>query len=312
MDREAFIQALTFPEKDLILAFLRKFSQRRDIYIVGGSIRDFLLGRPIYDLDIALDEEPSVLAEFLARVLHYTPILLSEEFGIYRLAKGRYTIDLTLYRGKDIEEDLRERDFTLNALALPLRCLFEGPFEIFDPLGGFQDLQSGIIRAIGEKNILADPLRILRGYRFLAQGYGSLETKTRTYFQRYRNSLTFVAPERINLELKYILLSHNSFVAFKAMIEDGVFEVIFPEFEVCKGLPQPTYHHLDVFWHNLEALKGAEEILKNPKTFLSLEEIPEEFQEEDFILTVKLASLFHDLGKGYTFAQGEDKITFYG
>lgn len=312
MHRKAFLQVLTFPEKDLILAFLRKFSQRKDLYIVGGAIRDFLLGKPIYDLDLAIKEEPSVLAHFLAKSIHYTPIPLSEEFGIYRLAKGKYTIDLTLYRGRSIDEDLKERDFTLNALAVPLRCLFEEPFEIYDPLGGLQDLQKGIIRAIEEKNILSDPLRILRGYRFLAQGYGYLESKTRVYFQKYRDKILLVSPERINLELKYILLTDKSFLAFQSMVEDGVFEIIFPEFELCKGLPQPSFHHLDVFSHNLEALKMTEEILKNPKEFLPLEEITQEIQEEDFILTVKLASLFHDLGKGYTFEDGEERITFYG
>lgn len=310
-DRERFLNLLSFPEKEPLLSLLRKFSQRRDLFIVGGAVRDFLLGKKITDLDLAVKGEPEKLQLFFSKVLTYTPITLSPEFGIYRLSKGKYTIDLTLYRGNTLEEDLKERDFTLNAMAIPLYSIFEGPLKIFDPFNGFEDLKRGIIRALGEKNLIDDSLRILRGYRFFSQGYGEIESKTRLLFKKHKEGLSFCAKERIQLELKHILLSSKSFFTFRLMDEDGLFEIFFPEFNTCKGMPQPSFHHLDVFFHCLESLRWAEVILSEPKKYLCIEEVPPYFEEEDFIITVKLSSLFHDLGKGYTFQEGEERITFY-
>lgn len=307
-----FIELLTFPEKDRLLAHLRKFSHREDLFIVGGAVRDFLLGKKIADLDIAVRYDAYALQQYLAEVLCFSPVSLSEEFGIYRLAKGGYTLDLTQYRGETIEEDLKERDFSFNAMAIPLKGLFEGPFYLYDPFKGYPDLQKGIIRALGEENIKKDPLRILRGYRFYALGYGHLDEKTRRYFQAQAHKLLLIAPERLSMELKYILLSDKAYLAFKAMAEDGVLEILFPETIPTKGLPQPSFHHLDVFSHNLEALRWSEILLKDPKKYLGLEEIPKVFNEEDFVIAVKLGSFLHDLGKGYTYGESEERITFYG
>lgn len=267
-DKALFIELLTFPEKDRLLSQLRKFSHREDLFIVGGAVRDFLLSKRITDLDIAVKYDIYNLYQYLAEVLSFSPVPLSEEFGIYRLAKGGYTLDLTLYRGETIEEDLRERDFTFNAMAIPLEGLFEGPFYLYDPFYGYSDLQKGIIRALGEENIKKDPLRILRGYRFYALNYGYLEEKTRVYFQNQAQKLLLIAPERLSMELKYILISDKAYLAFKAMDEDRVLEILFPEIIPAKGLPQPSFHHLDVFAHSLEALKWSEIILKEPKNIL--------------------------------------------
>ncbi len=311
-DKALFIELLTFPEKDRLLSQLRKFSHREDLFIVGGAVRDFLLSKRITDLDIAVKYDIYALYQYLAEVLSFSPVPLSEEFGIYRLAKGGYTLDLTLYRGETIEEDLRERDFTFNAMAIPLEGLFEGPFYLYDPFYGYSDLQKGIIRALGEENIKKDPLRILRGYRFYALNYGYLEEKTRVYFQNQAQKLLLIAPERLSMELKYVLISDKAYLAFKAMDEDRVLEILFPEIIPAKGLPQPSFHHLDVFAHSLEALKWSEIILKEPKKYLGLNEIPEIFNEEDFVIAVKLGSFLHDLGKGYTYDESEERITFYG
>lgn len=310
-DRERFFALLSFPEKERLLSFLRKFSQREDLFIVGGAVRDFFLGRKITDLDLALKDDPERLQLFLGEVLSYTSVPLSPDFGIYRLAKGKYTIDLTLYRGKTLEEDLKDRDFTMNAMAIPLHGLFQDPFRVFDPLGGLRDLKEGLICAIGERNLLSDPLRILRGYRFFSQGYGEIEEKTRLLFKKHKDLLFEVAPERIQMELRHLFLSSKTFLSLSLMEEDGVFEILFPEFNPCRGMPQPTFHHLDVFSHCLESLKWAEIILSDPKRYLPLSEVPPDFKDEDFILIVKLSALFHDLGKGYTFERTEERITFY-
>jgi poly(A) polymerase len=155
-------------------------------------------------------------------------------------------------------------------------------------------------------------LRILRGYRLFAKGYGLLERKTREWFAKHAKSLKHSAPERILHELELILLTERAYEAFCFLDEDGVLEVIFPEIKTCRNVPQPEYHHLDVWGHMLESLKWAEAILKNSEAYLGRSLSKDLKEDKDFIISVKLASLFHDLGKGYTFKQTEEGIVFYG
>lgn len=309
---DKFFSLLDFPdrEKDLLISFLRKFKARKDLYIVGGAVRDFLIGKKIVDLDIAVGEEVERLIFFAKEYLKYHFVPLAPELGIYRIAKRRNSIDFTYFRGKTIEEDLEARDFTFNAIAIPVRSLFEDTLKLIDPFKGYKDLVDGVIRIIGERNILEDPLRILRGYRFFAQGLGEIEEKTREYFGLHREVLLSCAKERILQELIYILTSEKTYLTLKLMEEDGVLEVLFPVLRKTRGVIQPGFHHLDVYGHLLESLKWAEEILKNPERYLGLEKT-ENFLREDTIISVKLASLFHDLGKAYTF-EIRDRITFYG
>ncbi len=307
-----FFDLLNFPskEKELIISFLRKFKNRKDFYLTGGSVRAIFTLESISDLDLTVKEDIDFLVSFAKDYLGYKFVPLAPDLGMYRLAKGRNTIDFTSFRGSTIEEDLRERDFTFNAMAIPVRSLFESKMELIDPLLGYRDLKNKIIRAIGEKNIIEDPLRILRGYRFFASGLGEIEKNTRFLFQKHKRLISICAKERILQELLYILISENTYKTFKLMDEDKVFDEIFQYMEKTKGVPQPTFHHLDVRDHLFESLKYCEDIIKNPEKYLGLKKT-NKFLEEDFIISVKLATLFHDLGKAFTF-DIKDRITFYG
>jgi len=282
------------------------------MFIVGGAVRDSLIGKCFNDLDLVVERNPEGIAKKLAKDLGFAFVELSREFGIYRVANPWTVIDISLQRGGSIEEDLKLRDFTINAMAIPVRSLFEDRAYFIDPFLGYVDLKEKRVRAIAEENIVADPLRTLRGYRFFAQGYGLLERKTREWFAKHAKSLILSAPERILYELELILFTDRAYEAFVLMDEDGVLEVIFPEINPCRNVPQPEYHHLDVWGHMLESLKWAEAILKDPEAYLG-RSLPKDLKEDkDFIISVKLASLFHDLGKGYTFKQTEERIVFYG
>ena len=309
--RNKFFCLLNLPNKERVISFLRKFKNRKDIFIVGGAVRSLWTEEKIQDLDISVKEGASELAYFASKYLNFHFVPLSQEFGIYRIAKKNYTIDFTDFKGSDLNEDLRSRDFTFNAMAIPLNSLFENRLTLIDPFSGLEDLKKGHIRIIGEKNVLEDPLRILRGYRFFANGLGNFTEETQKIFIKHKNKLLLCAKERVLQELTYILLTSKTYETFKLMDEHGVLEVIFPEIKICKGVPQPTFHHLEVWEHMLESLKWAEKILQNPEKFLD-PPLPSDLINEDFIISVKLASLFHDLGKGYTFEKKEDKITFYG
>jgi len=310
--RNKFLNLLDFPqkEKDLIISFLRKFKNREEFYLTGGSVRALFTSEKITDLDLTVKENVVDLVLFAQKFLNYHFVPLSPEWGIYRLAKGKNTIDFTSFRGETIEEDLKKRDFTFNAMGLPVKALFENRFLILDPFSGYKDLKEGVIRAISEENIIEDPLRILRGYRFFAYGFGKIEEKTRNFFRIHKQKINRCAKERILQELLYILNSNKAFETFKLMDEDNLLTEIFPHWEKAKGIPQPTFHHLDVKDHLLETLRWTEKILENPQKYLEIEKT-DEMEDEDFILSVKLAGLFHDLGKAYTF-EIKERITFYG
>ena len=308
--RSNFFALLKFPQKELIISFLRKFKNRKDFYLTGGSVRALFTSEDIVDLDLTLKEDVISLVFFAKKFLNYHFVPLAPELGIYRLAKNKNTIDFTSFRGETIEEDLKKRDFTFNAMAIPINSLFENKFLIFDPFLGYKDLKEKIIKIIAEENIIEDPLRILRGYRFFAYGFGEIESNTRKLFQIHKSKINRCAKERILQELLYILTSSKTFETFKLMDEDSILKELFPYIEKTKGIPQPSFHHLDVGDHLFESLKWAEEILKNPKTYLGIE-MREKIKEKDFIISVKLASLFHDLGKAYTY-EIKDRITFYG
>jgi len=300
------------PDKERITHLLFDLSKTEKMFIVGGAVRDSLIGKCFNDLDLVVERNPEGIAKKLAKDLGFAFVELSREFGIYRVANPWTVIDISLQRGGAIEEDLKLRDFTINAMAIPVRSLFEDRAYFIDPFLGYVDLKEKRVRAIAEENIVADPLRTLRGYRFFAQGYGLLERKTRKWFAKHAKSLILSAPERILYELELILFTDRAYEAFVLMDEDGVLEVIFPEINPCRNVPQPEYHHLDVWGHMLESLKWAEAILKDPEAYLG-RSLPKDLKEDkDFIISVKLASLFHDLGKGYTFKQTEERIVFYG
>ena len=290
---------------------MRKFQYREDFFIVGGAVRDFFLGKKIFDLDLAVGEEVEDLVFFAKDFLGYHLVPLAPDLGIYRLAKGENSLDFTEFRGKTIEEDLKARDFTFNAMAIPVGSLFSDNLKVVDPFYGYQHLLEGKIQLIDEINVIEDPLRVLRGYRFFAQGLGEIEKETKRIFQVHKNLVLSCAKERVLQELIYILLSDKTYDTFRLMDEDGILVELFPFFEKTKGIKQPGFHHLDVWGHLLESLRWAEEIIKDPKRYIGLEKT-QDFTKEDFIISVKLASLFHDLGKAFTLGMNEERITFYG
>jgi len=310
--KQRFFLLFDSPKKGKIKDLLFDLAKAEDIFLVGGAVRDSLIGRAFNDLDLVVKRNSEGIAKEIARQLGFAFVELSREFGIFRVAHPSTIIDIGVQRGSSVEEDLKARDFSMNAMAIPIRSLMEDGAYLIDPFLGYLDLKEGRVRALFEENIVDDPLRTLRGYRLFAQGYGILEDETRKWFSKHAKSLIVCAPERILYELELILLCERAYETFCIMDEDGVLEVIFPEINACRDVPQPEFHHLDVWGHMLESLKWAEEILKNPEVYLGVR-LPKSLKtDRDFVISVKLASLFHDLGKGYTFQQTEERIVFYG
>ena len=166
-------------------------------YLVGGSIRDFLMGKPFKDRDIVI-KDAEKYALNLAEKLDTTFITLDAENKIYRLVlkdKENY-IDIAEQRGNTIEEDLYQRDFTINAIAYDLKY-----DQYIDVTGGIRDIESHIIRAVKEENFIDDPLRILRAFRFMATTGFEPDKKLLVMLKKHINLIQKPAKERVHDEI---------------------------------------------------------------------------------------------------------------
>ena len=171
--------------------------------LVGGAVRDALLNRlpEQPDLDLVVSADALGLTRRLSRELGGSCVVLDETRDIARLVLKGWTIDIARQEGSSLEDDLWRRDYRLNAIALPL----EPAGQLIDPTGGLEDLAQGQLRAICEANLRADPLRLLRGLRLLAQIPLQLEATTAQWIHQLRDRLSEAAPERILAELQKLV-----------------------------------------------------------------------------------------------------------
>ena len=177
--------------------------------LVGGSVRDGLLNKlsPKPDLDFVIPISATKFSENLSGKINATFIKLDEKRDIARLVINGWTLDFARQVGENLKDDLLRRDFRINAIALKLK---EKP-EIYDPIGGMNDLKNNKIVAISEKNLLDDPLRLLRGFRLMCELDFELEQKTKRFLKNNVEKLNNVAPERIKMEiLKIVNAKWNS------------------------------------------------------------------------------------------------------
>ncbi|UPT72891.1 MAG: hypothetical protein M0D55_13335 [Elusimicrobiota bacterium] len=212
------------------------------VWLVGGAIRDAALGRPVADLDLACADARGLAAR-LARAFKATLVTLDEENAVYRLAltpaRGRtlVQIDVAGLQGKTIEEDLRRRDFTINALALPL----DGSSEFLDPRGGFADLKARVVRAEIESNLDDDPLRLLRAFRVAAQLGFTIEKKTLKAVAARAQRAADPAPERIAAELLAALAVPGASGVLRGLDAAGILTVLVPELADARSCAEDYY-----------------------------------------------------------------------
>lgn len=266
--------------------------------MVGGATRDNLMGLPMNDFDLATSAYPDEVKKLFRKVIptgikhgtvtvHYK----NHEFEIttFRVeseyANRRHPDNVTFTRS--ITEDLKRRDFTVNAIALNLATS-----ELIDPHKGQEDIKKKIIRAIGNPadRFNEDGLRLLRAVRFTVQLDFSLEKETRDALNTCGGNLSHVSQERIRDEFTKILQSEKPSKAFLLMEETGILPIFLPELSRCRGISQKGFHDFDVFDHSIYSCDGA----------------PRES------LVLRLAALLHDLGKPESLAFDEMKIpTFH-
>jgi len=287
-------------------------------YLVGGAVRDWLWRQHISDdVDIAVTQVSAVtVAKGLAEALNGRYVLLDPDNGIHRVvlletdsSSPVKTLDIADALGNDIACDLARRDLTINAMAVDLQTgLLKDPFE------GEADLTHRRIAMVSEANLVDDPLRLLRVFRFMAAlGAATIDEQTLAAVTQHRQLLTKPAGERLSVEWLKLLSAPESFETVQTMGQSGVLEVLFPEFNPMRDIPANGHHHLGLFDHTLELVRQAERwfptLPDNTKTWLN-----QPFYATISRLTlVKFACLLHDIGKPATLDRREDgRLTFYG
>jgi len=233
----------------------------QEIYLVGGAVRDMLLNRLSRDLDFALPANGISLARRVANALKADFMVLDNERDTGRVivteSKGERTfLDFATYRGKDLDEDLRARDFTINAIAFDMRTQ-----TLLDPLNGASDLRLKTIRACSQTTLTDDPVRILRAVRQAAAFEFKIELETRKAMKQAASLLPNVSPERQRDELFKILEGPRPDASMRALELLGVLPYLLPELPVLKGVEQSPPHVHDVWEHTLSVLAHLEGIL---------------------------------------------------
>ncbi|CAK8725041.1 hypothetical protein KKHLCK_15705 [Candidatus Electrothrix laxa] len=302
-----------------------------EVYLVGGSVRDLVLGRAPGDLDLTVSRDAEQWAERLRQLTGGTYVELGREEGAARVVlRQGLDVDFSSFRAgaQSITEDLEKRDITVNALAVSVHDLLtgrqqeqeqeqkQGRLAVIDPVGGLADLKQQQVRAVTEKSFSDDPLRMLRVFRFAAVLDFTIEPDTLKQVHLQRKSIDRVAKERVAYELDLIMASLRAHRAFAEMRECGLLWQILPELQAGQGMGQPASHHLDVFEHCLEALNQMEQILAGLDRYFpeSQAVMAAYLHSKRRRVQMKWAALLHDVGKPFTYGINEKKggrITFY-
>jgi poly(A) polymerase len=319
---------VTAQQKELVASLAERFREIPvEVFLVGGIVRDLLLGRTPRDIDLLLiastqDQEESL--RILSAIAGMDPIPFDRRSpATYRVVSSGVIIDCSFCEPGAMDEALLRRDFTINAMAAPLigQIALGGggaevggnsslaPGELMDPLDGLADLRRKKIRAATPESLAEDPLRMLRAVRLAAVLPGfSMDESLTVDIQALAARIQEPAFERISLELEQILVSPRAGWAVRRLDELDLLSVIIPELEPLREQTQPVrYHDHDAFEHTLRALDETER--------LCLQGHPAGFRipESNSQLILKWAALLHDVGKASTATVDEKGVThFYG
>ena len=280
------------------LNLIKPFLKDCKAYVVGGFLRDYFLGKNSYDCDITINCNQNV-SEFVKNIadkIGATFVPLHEDFEIYRIVlhdKKTY-YDFAKIEGKNIFEDLSRRDLTINAIAYDINNE-----KFLDPYGGIEDIKNKKIKAISEKNIIDDPLRIMRIFRFSTVLGFEIEDETLNLVKKHSKLINTPAKERLTYEFMKMFGGNKVAETLLKMDGSGVLEEVFPYYKEIKKIPKNSHHHLDLFHHLVESVNQIEKIIASQPN-----EIKEYF-EQDFgsatrLAYIKLASFLHDFGKPST------------
>lgn len=276
-------------------------------FIVGGYLRDSYLKEKSTDLDIAVSDKIDELIKLLEeKGIRF--FLLSDSEKIYRANYDNSLIDITIIRGKNIYEDLKKRDFSINSIAYSLQ---DG--KIIDPEKGIDDIENKILRTNDKNRIKEDPVRILRGIRFILKYGFSIDDNTKESFKEFACKIKECKKERKFMEFMKIIEEDTDGVCFSVMDEAEVLEYIIPYSKENKTIGKCKYHIEDALTHMIITYKTFKCFMKGEiELNIDTEGL---FREKISFFPIKyyqaLAAFIHDIGKYTCYNKKGDKITFY-
>ena len=258
---EIQFMAVAFALPPLIQKIKTVLPPGQEVYLVGGAVRDLLMSRLSPDLDFALPSSGISLARAVANSLHADFMILDEERDTGRVIltheDGTFTfLDFATYRGATLEDDLRDRDFTINAIALQLHDL-----TVIDPLNGASDIRAKTIRTCSPTSMANDPVRILRGIRLAASLGFSIDKSTREAMKQAADGIERVSVERLRDEIFKILGGPKASASIRALEMLGVLKHLMPELLKMKGVMQSAPHIHDVWTHTLSVMDYLDMLL---------------------------------------------------
>jgi poly(A) polymerase len=301
-----------------------------DAHAVGGTPRDLLLGRTPVDLDIVTQGDPRLACERLAHALDGSMFALDAERGHYRITLPGDAIlgEIDVSQAPDLLTDLRRRDFTIDAMAAPVRA--DGSLgELIDPTNGLSDLDSMTLRMVSLNGLKDDPLRLLRAVRLTVELNLEIGPETEAAIADLAYTVTAAAGERQREELVRILATPHAAQGVRLLDALGLLQELMPEVTAARGVDQPSEHHYwDVFDHSVEAL-AALDLMLSPVTDSSrwlaptFRSVLTGFDLDAYLeglvggysrrVVLKLAGLLHDVSKPETKAEHPDgRIRFLG
>ena len=288
------------------MEMLRQALAGERAWLVGGALRDRLLGRPTPDLDVVVDGDVRRAARSLGRGAGGASFELSDQFGAWRVvARDRsWQVDITPLHGGSLKADLAARDLTVNAMAEPL-----GGGELVDPHGGASDLEHKCLRMVSADAFAADPLRTLRVARLATELAFEVDPETAAAVRAHPPGLSGTAQERVFTELRRIVSAAAGGRGLTLLDELELVDAVLPELTALRGVEQNPYHHRDVHGHTLEVLQASIDIERDPASALGDEALAapvhalldEPLADE---LTrggaLRFAALLHDIAKPRT------------
>jgi poly(A) polymerase len=288
-----------------------------EAWLVGGTVRDRVLGRETADFDVATSGSAAAVAQALGRAAGGFAFELSEAFGAWRVVAHDRTwqVDLLPLNGATIEEDLGRRDLTINAIAAPL-----GSVGYVDPFGGLEDLSARRLRAVSPVAFERDPLRTLRLARLACELGFQADPATQTLARAAAPGLAGVASERVFAELRRVVCAPAALAGLELMDAVGATDVVLPELSALRGVEQSRFHHLDVFDHTRSVLAEVIALERDPER-LAGEQAPRlaRFLSEPLAnelsrgQALRFGALLHDIAKPQTRAvTPQGRITFMG
>lgn len=267
----------------------------REVYVVGGYVRDLIIGRPSKDIDFVTVGSGIELAQKVADDMRGSRLTVFRNYGTAQVHRGATELEFVGARRESyrrdsrnpivedgtLEDDLSRRDFTINALAIKINA--EGFGEVIDLFGGLADIDRGIIRTPLDPDITFsdDPLRMLRAIRFATQLQFTIDPVTFAALKRNAQRITIISAERVKDELFKIMGSPRPSIGWQLLLDCGLLDIILPELARMKGVEVVNGRgHKDNFRHTMQVLDSVAEVSDN--------------------VLLRWAALFHDIGKPVT------------